>query len=257
MHSKLELKNTPKRIISLVLSQTELLYDLGLKEEVIGITKFCVHPNEWFKTKTKIGGTKQYNFEKIKALHPDLIIGNKEENEQGQMEQLMKQYPVWMSDINTLKDALDMITGIGTLVGKQQQAILLKLQIESAFTVFANSKPQFKNITVAYLIWKRPYMVAGQNTFINEMLNICGFTNVFANQSRYPEITAEDLNAAKPQLILLSSEPYPFQEKHIQEFKAICPNAEIIIVDGEVFSWYGSRLIKAPEYFTKLIQELV
>ncbi len=257
MHSKLELKNTPKRIISLVLSQTELLYDLGLKEEVIGITKFCVHPNEWFKTKTKIGGTKKFDFDKINALKPDLIIGNKEENEQLQIEALQKLYPVWMSDITTLKNALDMITRIGMLVGKQESSIHLKLRIESAFKNFIMAKHQINKIRIAYFIWKKPYMVAGLNTFINALLNSCGFINVFENQVRYPEITLQELKVANPQVILLSSEPYPFKEKHINEFHTICPNAKILLVDGELFSWYGSRLLKAPTYFTQLIQQLV
>src|ERR1700722_20147309 len=87
-----------KRIISLVPSQTELLYSLGLADEVIGITKFCVHPKEWFHSKTRVGGTKKLDFEKIAALKPDLIIGNKEENEEVQIKQLMQDYPVWMSD---------------------------------------------------------------------------------------------------------------------------------------------------------------
>ena len=256
LNRKLELSSTPKRIISLVPSQTELLYDLGLRDEVVGITKFCVHPEEWFRTKTRVGGTKKYDFEKIKALQPDLIIGNKEENEKEQIEELMKDYNVWMSDIYTLKDAYDMITRIGTLVGKQQEATNLKLEIESKFHLLRSPNSTLptplSQLPTAYFIWNKPYMVAGNDTFINEMLKICGFKNVF-EQERYPEINAEQLAKANPEIILLSSEPYPFKEKHIQEFKAICPNAKVLIVDGEIFSWYGSRLLQAPVYFKQLI----
>ncbi len=256
LNRKIELTTSPKRIISLVPSQTELLFDLGLRDEVVGITKFCIHPNEWYKTKTRVGGTKKINFDIIKQLQPDLIIGNKEENEQTFIQELMQRYTVWMSDIYNLKDAYDMITRIGSLVGKQQEAINLKLTIESKFNAlnFERSalKPQAK---VAYFIWNKPYMVAGNNTFINEMLAICGFANVFVNkEGRYPEISNEELKAAGPDVILLSSEPFPFAEKHIQQFKDICPNAKILIVDGEMFSWYGSRLLKAPEYFLELIK---
>lgn len=255
LNRKIELSSTPKRIISLVPSQTELLYDLGLRDEVVGITKFCVHPEEWFRSKIRVGGTKKFDFEKIKALQPDLIIGNKEENNQEQIEELMKHYTVWMSDIYTLKDAYDMITRVGILVGKQQEATNLKLKIESEFYTlnFRNNTSEIRN--VSYFIWNNPYMVAGNNTFINEMLKVCGFKNVF-EQERYPEITAEQLAKANSELILLSSEPYPFKEKHIQEFKAICPDAKILIVDGEIFSWYGSRLLKAPAYFKQLIEEV-
>lgn len=262
LNRKIDLPSKPQRIISLVPSQTELLYDLGLRDEVVGITKFCVHPEEWFKSKTRVGGTKKYDFEKIKALNPDLIIGNKEENDKEQIEELMKDYNVWMSDIYNLKDACDMITRIGTLVGKQQEATNLKLKIETRFHSLnvtlsgvegLNPKSQIRN--VSYFIWNKPYMVAGNNTFINEMLKVCGFKNVFA-QERYPEINAEQLAKANPEIILLSSEPYPFKEKHIQEFKSICPNARVLIVDGEIFSWYGSRLLKAPAYFKQLIENI-
>jgi ABC-type Fe3+-hydroxamate transport system substrate-binding protein len=280
LNRKIELAFPPKRIISLVPSQTELLYDLGLRDEVVGITKFCIHPNEWFKTKTHVGGTKKINFEKIKQLQPDLIIGNKEENEKEQIEQLMKDYTVWMSDIYTLKDALTMITYIGPLVGKQQESTILKLQIEAAFNQFsskianhppapfAHSHPQShaqegnvsalpapnSRLKVAYFIWRKPFMVAGNNTFINDMLTHCGLTNVFDSPDlgRYPELSKEHIQAARPELILLSSEPYPFREKHLQEFQALCPEAKIMIVDGELFSWYGSRLLQAPAYFEKI-----
>jgi len=268
LNYKIELASTPKRIISLVPSQTELLYDLGLRDEVVGITKFCIHPEEWYKIKTRVGGTKKLDFEKIKALQPDLIIGNKEENEKSDIEELMKHYNVWMSDIITLKDAYDMITRIGTITNKKEEAINLKLEIESAFNSFKfqvsslkfnNTKLETRNLKLktVYLIWNNPIMVAGHSTFINEMLNICGFENIFTNEtSRYPEISEQQIKEANPDLILLSSEPFPFKEKHIQNFKAICPNAKVLLVDGEMFSWYGSRLKKAPEYFNKLIYNI-
>ncbi len=265
LNRKLNLPSIPKRIISLVPSQTELLYDLGLRDEVVGITKFCVHPDEWFRSKTRVGGTKKYNFEKIKALQPDLIIGNKEENEKEQIEELMQHYNVWMSDIYTLKDALGMIASIGALVGKNEAATNLKLEIESKFhqfqTAISNTHSLISNVqhpTSAYFIWYKPYMVAGHNTFINQMLNVCGFENVFTNrESRYPEITDEELINANPSIVLLSSEPYPFKEQHILEIRQLLPAAKIQIVDGEIFSWYGSRLLKAPAYFKRLQESLI
>ncbi len=257
---KIYLPSPPKRIISLVPSQTELLYDLGLHNEVIGITKFCIHPDEWFRSKPHIGGTKTLDFEKIKQLNPDLIIGNKEENEKEQIEELMKHYNVWMSDINNLKDALTMIVYIGVLTGKSSEALNIKLQTEFQFNSFSyqlpvlNPKPK-----AAYFIWRKPYITAGNNTFINDMLIRCGFDNVFASPdlTRYPEVDRNQLSAASPNLILLSSEPYPFKEKHIDEFKEICPNAKIITVDGELFSWYGSRLLKTPAYLKEQILSIL
>lgn len=268
LNRKLEILSVPKRIISLVPSQTELLYDLGLRDEVVGITKFCVHPEEWFRNKTRVGGTKKYDFEKIKTLQPDLIIGNKEENEQEQIEELMRNYNVWMSDIYTLKDTLNMIACLGILVEKNNEATNLKLKIESQFHQLSIVSPfsqepfsgsilptPVSRIRTAYFIWNKPYMVAGNNTFINEMLKVCGFKNVFET-SRYPEVNAQQIAEANPELILLSSEPYPFKEKHLEEFKAICPDAKIFIVDGEIFSWYGSRLLKAPDYFRQLLKKI-
>lgn len=258
LNRTLDIAQPPRRIISLVPSQTELLYDLGLRDEVVGITKFCLHPEEWFRTKPRVGGTKKYDFEKIKALAPDLIIGNKEENEQQQIEMLMKSYPVWMSDIYTLANARDMVLKLGDLVGRQVEAGAMQLKIEKAFNGLKEFRLQnpFPGKRVAYFIWRQPYMVAGDHTFIDHLLMHCGFTNVFSGGpfKRYPEITAELLKAADPEVILLSSEPYPFKEKHVAEFQSICKNAKVITVDGEFFSWYGSHLLHAPSYFKKLIQ---
>lgn len=254
--NKIELESSPRRIISLVPSQTELLYDLGLTDEVVGITKFCIHPDDWFRSKTRVGGTKMLDFEKIQQLQPDLIIGNKEENQKEQIEQLMQHYPVWMSDIYTLKDALDMIIRIGTLVNKPNEAVLLKLQIEAAFCEL-NAFESTKKRSVAYFIWNKPWMVASRNTFIDNMLTLCGFSNAFQHLSeRYAVIDEQQLIEADPDIVFLSSEPYPFKEKHVLELQQILPHAQIKIVDGELFSWYGSRLLKSPAYFKELIKSL-
>ena len=242
----------PKRIISLVPSQTELLHYLGLDAEVVGITKFCVHPEEWFKTKTRVGGTKKFDFEKIGALQPDLIIGNKEENEEIQIRELMETYPVWMSDIKELCEATDMMVRLGQLTDRKEKAMELVKQVKHNFALLDNTyMPPRK---AAYFIWKGPYMVAGHNTFLNDMMQRCKLTNVFANlDSRYPEVSADDIKAQSPDVILLSSEPFPFAEKHLDEFKHLCPNAQILLVDGEYFSWYGSRLLDAPGYFIRTL----
>ena len=245
----------PRRIISLVPSQTEFLADLGLDDEVVGITKFCIHPNNWFQQKKRVGGTKTLDFHKIEVLKPDLIIGNKEENEQSQIEYLAQHYPVWMSDIYTLEDALDMMRKLGQVTGKTEKANAIIAEVENQFahhikpTRFSEEGGTPK---VAYLIWRKPYMAAGSGTFIDDMLRQSGFDNVFANLSRYPEITPEQLAIARPAMIFLSSEPYPFSEKHIAELQEICPDAAIQLVDGEMFSWYGSRLLQAPGYFAEL-----
>ena len=256
MGRKVSFNFPPRRIISLVPSQTELLFDLGLDEKVVGITKFCVHPKEKWKTKPRIGGTKKYHFDKIAALMPDLIIGNKEENEKDQIGALSKKYPVWMSDIKTVDDALDMILKIGELTQKNKNAIDLKNKIKLAFSGLKNNIKKEEKLNVAFFIWKKPYMVAGADTFINELIAAAGFKNIFSNRKRYPEVLLPELNALNPDLIFLSSEPFPFKEKHIAEFQRECQGAVIKLVDGEMFSWYGSRMLKAAEYFVNLRREL-
>lgn len=247
MQRSVQINGTPKRIVSLVPSQTELLFDLGLEEQIVGITKFCIHPDKLFRTKKRVGGTKQYHFDRIEALEPDLIIGNKEENDQKQIEALAKIYPVWMSDIKTLEDALLMIRQLGEITETQNKAIAIANKIEASFQ---NFKPEERK-SAAYFIWKNPYMVAGQATFIDEMLNKAGFVNVFKKE-RYPATTMEEIIALNPSCILLSSEPFPFKEKDIKEFQACLPNSKIFIVDGELFSWYGTRLLKSISYFKQL-----
>jgi ABC-type Fe3+-hydroxamate transport system substrate-binding protein len=246
----------PKRIISLVPSQTELLFDLGLDKEIIGLTKFCIHPIEKFAERTKIGGTKKLNIEKIRSLEPDLIIGNREENQQEQIEALMEEFPVWMSDIYTLDDAKETIAQIGELVDRQPEAAYLNHLITSGFSDLKTLAVQNGlNKTVAYLIWREPFMAAGKDTFIDDILMLNGLNNAIKTK-RYPELTLPELAALKPDLVFLSSEPYPFKQKHLEEIQQFLPGATIMLVDGEMFSWYGSRLIKAVQYLFQLQKEL-
>ena len=248
----INLPATPKRIVSVVPSQTELLFYLGLDTEVIGITKFCIHPDDKVETVPKIGGTKQLNIEQIKALKPDLIIANKEENERSQVEELMNICPVWISDIHDLDCALDMISTVGSLVNRETEADALCVDIINKFNNFSLYT---LNLNVAYFIWRKPYMVAGTGTFIDNMLQKCGLTNAIDND-RYPEISPLEIIKINPDLILLSSEPYPFKQKHIDEFQLMLPKARVMLVDGEMFSWYGSRLLYAPDYFKSIINDL-
>ena len=242
----------PQRIISIVPSQTELLFDLGLAEQIVGITKFCIHPANGVQSKTKIGGTKQLNIELIKSLEPDLIIANKEENERSQVEELMQHFPVWISDVNNLDGALQMISSIAEINGKAIEAQKLIQQVSSSFNAL---KSAINQLSVVYLIWRKPYMVAGKEIYIDDMISRCGLHNVI-NETRYPEIDTQQLIALKPDVVMLSSEPYPFKQQHIDELKTILPQTKLILVDGEMFSWYGSRLQYAVKYFAEIIKML-
>lgn len=258
LHSTADLGFIPKRIISLVPSQTELLHYLGLDQETIGITKFCVHPETWFHSKTRIGGTKTINRLLIDQLQPDLIIANKEENVKEQIEALANDHPVWLTDISNLGDALSMINDIGNLTAKQKEATSLIKEIKQGFD-YLGSQLQTTNyqLPTCYLIWRNPYITVGGDTFINDMLTRCGFENIFAHNTRYPEITLNQLQTANCQLLLLSSEPYPFKQKHLDELQSHLPDTRIILVDGELFSWYGSRLLYATDHFKNLISSIL
>ena len=247
-------ETTPKRIISLVPSQTELLYDLGLEENIVGITKFCVHPFHFKSTKKNIGGTKKVHVEKIRLLQPDIIIANKEENTKEIVEELSTICPVWVTDIITLEDNLKMIEDFGQLFNKRTEAQKWKDKINFALTdfrQFIKDKPIQK---VAYFIWANPYMVAGNHTFINEMLKLNNFQNIYENrEERYPEVIIQKMRIqGDPDFVLLSSEPFPFTDEHAFELGRFTHHATTVFVDGELFSWYGSRLVKSFDYFKKL-----
>jgi ABC-type Fe3+-hydroxamate transport system substrate-binding protein len=247
MQRTVEIHSTVSRIVSLVPSQTELLVDLGLQEKLVGITKFCVHPSGLRRQVPLIGGTKNVKVKLVESLTPDLVIGNKEENNQADIEELEQKLPTWMSDIFNLEDALEMIRQVGEITGTVEKASEIISKIRTNFSGLNELKQQ--NKSVLYLIWKNPYLAAGANTFIDSMLSTLGFQNA-VKQERYPEVDLKQLN---PDFIFLSSEPYPFKEKHIAELQSLFPGSQVVLVDGEYFSWYGSRLIEAPTYFKKLL----
>jgi len=248
LNRAIRLSTSPKRIISLVPSQTELLIDLGLKERLVGITKFCVHPKNLKDDIAVVGGTKNVHYDKIEALQPDLIICNKEENTLEMVQVLEEIGPVWVSDITDIEESLDMIERLGDLLDVKDKALGLVAMITSeknAFEQFVKTRSLKK---VAYLIWKKPYMAAGKDTFIHSLLGLNRFENI-VSETRYPEVSVEQLSMAD--LILLSTEPFPFKETDVSELKNIV-NTEVQIVDGEYFSWYGSRLQNAFAYFKTL-----
>lgn len=247
----------PQRIISLVPSQTELLVDLGLESNIVGITKFCVHPKDLRSKKQMVGGTKEVNYDKIEALEPDIIICNKEENTLEIVEKLRLICPVWVTDVIRVEDNFKMISDFGSLFDSVGPAKIWNEKIALALSDFKKFIENKSVKKVAYFIWKKPYMVAGSNNFINELLCLNHFENVFANQSRYPEVALEKINLKGDlDFILLSSEPYPFKEKDALEMANFANHAKIIFVDGEMFSWHGSRLLKALAYFKELHQKL-
>ncbi|MFK8044337.1 MAG: ABC transporter substrate-binding protein [Crocinitomicaceae bacterium] len=242
-----DLQQPAARIISLVPSQTEYLSFLGLSNEVVGITKFCVHPTDWFSKKERIGGTKNINIDKVIQLQPDLIIANKEENRKEEIEILRQHFQVYTSDIVSINDSFQMMKDVGRLAGKESIAVQLCKSLKKDFTCL----PIFSG-TVLYLIWRSPYMTAGTNTFINTMLQLIGLKNAHQTNKRYDEISEKMIAELNPDFIFLSSEPYPFKQAHVFELERLT-KAKVLLVDGEMFSWYGSRLQKFMPYVKKTL----
>ncbi|WP_233357710.1 ABC transporter substrate-binding protein [Haloflavibacter putidus] len=254
LQRKIDLNKTPQRIISLVPSQTELLVDLGLKEQLVGITKFCVHPKGLTNEKEIVGGTKEVKIETVKALNPDIILCNKEENTRLMVKELEKITPVHVSDINNLEEAYALMQDYGKIFRKEKEAKTLIKAIRTEQENFLQNIAHKPIKRVAYFIWRKPWMVVGGNTFINYLLELNKLENVYQDIDRYPAIKLEELREVD--YVLLSSEPFPFNEKYIPEFEPYLNTEKIKFVDGEYFSWYGSRLKKAFSYFLKLHQNL-
>jgi ABC-type Fe3+-hydroxamate transport system substrate-binding protein len=248
LRRKVHLNSPAKRIVSLVPSLTELLFDLGLNEEVIGITKFCIHPEHWLQEKLIVGGTKNFHIDKIKALQPDLIIANKEENTKDLIEELAIDYPVYISDVNTIEDALHMIADIGKLTGKTSLAEELISNIKNSRNDLSLINPTKKSCY--YFIWKNPWLTVGGDTFINTMIEEAGFASLSKNQTRYPEIDLDNIDT-HPEFLLLSSEPYPFKQEDADFLQSKFPSSKILFVDGTYFSWYGSRMKDAFRLWRK------
>jgi len=245
---------TPKRIVSLVPSQTELLYDLGLEDAIVGITKFCVHPVHFRSVKTIVGGTKNVRFDKIKSLLPDIIICNKEENTKEIVEELSQICPVWVTDIHTIAHNLQMIHDFGQLFNRRIEAQKWIDKINFTYLDFQQFIKEKSIKKVAYFIWANPHMVAGNDTFINELLQLNHFENIYkVKEGRYPEIELKKIRLeGDPDYVFLSSEPFPFKDEHAFEIGRFTHHAKTVFVDGEMFSWYGSRLLKAFDYFKLL-----
>jgi len=240
----------PKRIISLVPSLTELICELGLRDQLVGCTKYCVHPSDLLKPAyplkegrsekiTIIGGTKNIHFDKVEALEPDLIVANKEENTREMVERLQQKYKVVVTDIKTLDDADKATRGLAKIWDLDERAEAI---IKANRSVLPAPVDQLKR--ALYLIWRKPWMSIGHDTYIHDMNSRFGYANVCGDQTRYPSLNETDIKTLAPEVVLLSSEPFPFKQKNVNEIQQMLPEAEVKLVDGELYSWYGARLGK-------------
>lgn len=231
----------PQKIVSLVPSLTELLFDLGLGSRVVGRTRFCAHPQKEIEKITVIGGTKNPRIEKIKALNPDLVIANKEENRKKHVQQIEDFSEVMVTEISNINEALFTIHLISEACGAENKAEEIMNNIQAELEKVPDEPP----LDTAYMIWKDPWMTIGNHTYIHSVMNHWNLNNVWGDETRYPKIKLDQLQEKQPDIILLSSEPYPFKEKHIAEVKHASPRSKVVLVNGEWFSWYGSRMLPA------------
>ena len=250
----LTLDTSPTRIVSLVPSQTELLAYLGLDDEVVGLTRFCERPDHWRSEKTIVGGTKEIDVDAVRDLDPDLILANHEENTAADVAALDDVAPVFVTEVKTVEEALQMIRTVGTLTGTSDQTSTLAGQIISRF----ESLPEFAPLRAVYLIWRAPYMTVGHDTFIHDVMGWGGFENVYGDQPRYPEVSLDTLADQEVDVVLCSSEPFPFhqKDKFTAEIEEALPDTRVEVVDGQPFSWYGPRLLDTPSYLTELRERL-
>lgn len=243
----------PKRIVSLCPSLTETLFALGLADSVAGRTRYCVHPADDVRSVPVVGGTKDVDPATVDRCSPDLIIAVKEENMREAVELLGRSYPVFVFDVNSYDGALRAISDLGKLTGRQEQAQELHERIRQAFASLEPIEPR----TAVYLVWDGPYLAAGGGTYIDSLLAMCGLRNVCADRSGYPTLTADDLRALNPEVVLLPDEPFEFDRSHADRIRELLPSARVPLVDGQLLSWYGSRMRLAPPYLMeRVLKEL-
>ncbi|OZU87043.1 iron ABC transporter substrate-binding protein [Virgibacillus indicus] len=245
----IEFSSPPKRITSLAPGITDTLYSLNLEEEVVGRTRYCIHPKEAVQQAETVGGTKRIMLDKIQALKPDLIFAEKEENTKEIVETLEKEFPVFVAEVQSVPEAYRMISDVGAVTDRQAEAEKLAATIQKGF----QSLPVNPGKRIAYVIWKNPYMAAGNHTYIHSLFETMGFVNVFSHyEGRYPVVTEENFKQAELDYVFLATEPFPFKEEHIKEFSNALPNATVMSIDGEMF-WYGPRMVEAARYFRKVL----
>jgi len=247
----------PRRIVSLVPSQTELLAHLGLHEATVGLTRFCVRPEGWKDEKEIVGGTKNVRVEKVEALRPDLVLANREENTRDVVEAIDAFAPVFVTDVKSVPDAAAMIRAVGRLTGRPGEADALADRLDRRFDALTGDLTGATPIPVAYLIWQGPYMTVGGDTIIHDVMRRAGFENVFAARTRYPEVTPAEIAAAGARAVLLPDEPFPFDADAAAELRDTLPDSvPTRLVNGQLFSWYGPRLAEAPPYLRRLRDSL-
>ncbi len=247
---KVSLPQPPQRIVSLVPSTTESLFALGAGPRVVGVTRFCVHPADQLAGLVRVGGTKQVELDRIEALQPDLVLGNAEENTREIFDAVGARWPLFVAFPRTVDQALDDLLDLGRMLDLEDRAEAAVAGIRAARV----APPPVRRRAV-YLIWRDPWMAVSPDTFIAALLAEAGIDIIPLGDQRYPTVTPGQLAALDPDLVLLSSEPFPFKQRHADELAELSglPPDRLRLVDGELCSWHGTRLRAAFPYLAELV----
>ncbi|MBA4179856.1 MAG: cobalamin-binding protein [Anaerolinea sp.] len=239
---------SPRQLVSLVPSLTELVCSLGGREMLAGRTRFCTEPAGEVEAVPIVGGTKNPQIGRIIALAPDLVLANREENRREDIEALEANgLDVLLTDPNTVATAMAMIAEVGRQIGRGEQATALNGEIMAAL-----AEPKAPPVRVFVAVWWQPLMGLGSASYGHDLLEQCGAVNVLAGRQRYPEVSLEEVAALKPDLILLPDEPFPFKQAHIAEFTAVAPAR---VIDGKLLWWYGARIPTAIRSLRAVVAE--
>jgi len=248
----------PTKVVSLCPSLTELVFDLGAGDSLVGRTKFCVHPAGLVESVERVGGTKNPKLERIIELAPDLVLMNEEENRSEDAAVLRDAgIRVHASMPRTADETAQMVRSIGVALGRPREAESIASDIERRADRVRRTATQYPPVRYACLIWREPMMTISNDTFIAGLLSLAGGQNVFGSRAeRYPSITAEELHRADPLRILLPSEPFPFQQQHAEELAAASglPVERFVLADGEMLSWHGSRTPRGIDYAEAILR---
>jgi len=264
------LARTDARIVSLVPSVTELLFALGIGDRLVGRTGFCIHPKDSIKTVPKVGGTKSVDVERIRELAPTHLIVNIDENEKPTIDQLANFVPnvIVTHPLGPL-DNLPLYRLLGSIFSREGRAGELCEAFQKAYVNAVGACADLPRERVLYLIWKSPWMTVSRDTYVSRTLAAVGWDTVdIESRDRYPKIELTPKLLSGVGRVLLSSEPYAFRERHLDEVRQLLvasgtdfvpspmedldSSATVSMIDGEMTSWYGSRAIEGMKYLSRL-----
>lgn len=253
-----EMLHRALRIVSLCPSTTETLVDFGLAGQLVGITRFCIHPADVVRDIRKVGGTKNPDLARIRALRPDLVLFNEEENRKEDYERLRGDLRVDATIVRRVQDVPEQLLHLGRLTGAEIRAQARAQQVEAARARLAETRAKVGGFRYAYLIWRRPYMAVGGDTYVSDLFAEAGGENVFEGaRDRYPAIDVAALRAERPDVVFLSDEPFPFKAKHAAELQAEAPELRTELIRGDDCCWHGVRTLRGLALMQSLSESIV